>query len=275
MGNCLSGKQTRDQHISSITYASNIPKGDVQSPQSEPTFNEQSVKTDKETELTKTKDQQQSENESNYITGSEFGPEAVKIVSGFWLEHIKNLSNEKKMVTQCDKKREAQTNTQKKKNHNNNHKTGNSKSVRCKTFPKKIFFFFSVCQRTIYKKKKKMYIQIDELILAVQQSTGAVLQVRLANLGELYHSFGIRSTSYNRFLQALHLTFEDCCADHRVYSLRIKYCFESIFTTAAKVITRKDISALFGDRVLDFWSLEFLDSFDICLAHPTGKYFFF
>ncbi len=40
---------------------------------------------------------------------------------------------------------------------------------------------------------------------------------------------------------------------------------------AARVMTGKDFDSLFSERREDFASLEFLDSLEICLAHPTGR----
>ncbi|ETO35526.1 hypothetical protein RFI_01537 [Reticulomyxa filosa] len=97
----------------------------------------------------------------------------------------------------------------------------------------------------------------------------------LQQLGSTHRQWGIRYGNYQQFLQALHSTFEEHFQESKVYSLRIKYSLENIFTNAAVTITGQNFSILFRDRVDDFLSLEFLDSLEICLSHATGMLLFF
>ena len=53
--------------------------------------------------------------------------------------------------------------------------------------------------------------------------------------------------------------------------MRVKFCIENLYMNAARLMTKKDFHTLFMERVRDLETLEFLDSLDACLAHPTGR----
>ncbi|ETO32836.1 hypothetical protein RFI_04280 [Reticulomyxa filosa] len=202
--------------------------------------------------------------ESNSRNRPEFAQEAVKITNQFWLEHIQSLTDEKKAV-------------KKKKFFLSKSDIFFCASV---TLYGHLFCRLSDCRQIFLERGKVEDVSIEllqsigQLLSIVSKKNISKIQMDLRKLGAVYCEFGITDKHYHLFLQALHWTFEESSGGRNVYSLRIKFCLEHIFTTSAKIITGKDFTSLFGDRVLDFWSLEFLDSLDICLAHPTGIFYF-
>ncbi|ETO17725.1 hypothetical protein RFI_19592 [Reticulomyxa filosa] len=255
MGNCYDKPVTANASLSSITPTDfRLPKRSFGSESTGVVYGDRRATQPTENDHYSNGLTTGSVNESTHMARSEFNQEAATVIYQFWVEHIQNLASEEKTTVAVTLYGHLFC------------RLGECREIFLNRGPVEPVGF-ELLNSVFFLKK------IGHLIFLVKKKRNAKVQMGMAKLRAFYAEYGIKYKYYSSFLQALHCTFEGC--GHNVYSLRVKFCLESIFTTAATMITGKDFSTLFRDRVADFWSLEFLDSLDICLAHPTRVFFFF
>merc|ERR1712130_356083 len=91
----------------------------------------------------------------------------------------------------------------------------------------------------------------------------------LESLGKRHKDWGVRYEYFEPMLNSLH----SALSDHfkHTYTVRVKFCMEQIFTSAANLMTGHDLNQIFMKRYAGMGHLAFLQSLEQCLADPTGK----
>eukprot|EP01083_Nonionella_stella_P089681 250301_1 len=91
----------------------------------------------------------------------------------------------------------------------------------------------------------------------------------LQSLGKRHKDWGVRFEYFEPMMSSLHAALSDHFK--HTYTVRVKFCMEQIFTSAANIMTGQNVGAMFGNRYAGMGQLTFLQSLEACLADPTGK----
>lgn len=91
----------------------------------------------------------------------------------------------------------------------------------------------------------------------------------LQSLGGKHKAWGVRPEYFEPMLSSLHAALSDHFK--HTYTVRVKFCMEQIFTSAANVMTGQDLNQIFTKRYAGMGHLQFLTSLEQCMADPTGK----
>jgi hemoglobin-like flavoprotein len=90
----------------------------------------------------------------------------------------------------------------------------------------------------------------------------------LQGLGRRHGSWGVRM----EYFQPMMLSLHSALSDHfqHTYTVRVKFCMEQLFSSAANVMTGQDLNSIFSTRYANIRSLAFLTSLEDCLSDEIG-----
>lgn len=120
------------------------------------------------------------------------------------------------------------------------------------------------------------------LIRYLMQNIYQCDETLLIKLGEHHRKMGINLEHYAPMLSSLHDTFAYYFP--KAYTVQVKYSIDVIFTMATKIMTQREFNKLtYLDDVANQSShdlhgcqqLDFLKSFEECLASPMGRQYFY